>query len=302
MRQSRSLSWLLKAFLTHLEVERGLSPNTLLAYRSDCERFIGSLPQELAEAPEGVREKEVADFLVTERKRERSPTSARRSLAAVRTFFKFLVREGVVPANPARNVDNPRVWARLPAFLRVEEMARLLDGIAASDARYPLRDQAMLELVYASGLRVGELLTLKLESVRPDLGIVRCLGKGSKERIVPVSQRALGCLSRYLEKERPRLVGRRTSDVLFVSRGGRPLGREVIRALLRKYALQAGLAGRVTPHTLRHSFATHMIQGGADLRVVQEMLGHARVDTTEIYTHLDRGDLRATIKRYHPRG
>ena len=157
-------------------------------------------------------------------------------------------------------------------------------------------------MIYAAGLRVGEVTTLTVESLRSDLGILRCFGKGSKERIVPVSRSAMAAVQRYVEVERPRLVRRSKTDLLFVSRGGKGLGREVVNAFLKKYAMIAGISGSITPHTLRHSFATHMIQRGADLRVVQEILGHVKVDTTEIYTHLNNFDLRSTIKKYHPRG
>ncbi len=297
-----SLPALLESFLTHLEVERGLSPNTTAAYRGDCRRFIAGLPSGLALAPQRVTEKEVFEFLVAERKRGCGVTSVRRSLAALRTFFRFLVRERTTETNPARNLENPRTWARLPSFLQVDEVKRLLEAVEKHPSRYPLRDAALLELVYATGLRVGEVTALTLESLRPDLGILRCFGKGSKERIVPVSRRAIAAVKRYLEAERPRLIRRSATDLLFVSRGGKPLGREVVRAFLRKYALLAGLPGRITPHTLRHSFATHMIQRGADLRVVQEILGHVKVETTEIYTHLNKSDLKAAHKKYHPRG
>lgn len=297
-----SFDALLKAFLVHLDVERGLSKHTLAAYADDCRRFFASLADGAATSPEAAHEKEIFDFLVSERKRGRNVTSVRRSLAGLRTFFRFLVRERVVATNPARNLENPRTWERLPCFLQIDEVSRLLKAAVENPSRHPRRDLALLELVYACGLRVGEATALKLESVRHDLGILRVFGKGSKERIVPVSRRALRAVSDYRDVERPRLVQRAATDLLFVSRGGKPLGREVVNAFLKKYAALAGLAGNVTPHTLRHSFATHMIQGGADLRVVQEILGHAKVDTTEIYTHLDNGDLRATIKKYHPRG
>ncbi len=299
---SHTIPSLLRAFLVHLDVERGLSNNTLAAYKSDCELFIGSLRDGLSSTPERVGEKEIFDFLVSERQRGRDVTSVRRGLAALRTFFKFLVRERVVSSNPARNIENPRTWERLPSFLRVDEMKRLLEAVEDHPSRHPLRDLALLELVYASGLRVGEVITLTVESLRPDLGILRCFGKGSKERIVPVSRRAMEAVRQYVEVERPRLVRRSATDLLFVSKGGKQLGREVVNAFLKKYAMLAGLSGKITPHTLRHSFATHMIQGGADLRVVQEILGHVKIDTTEIYTHLNNQDLRATIKKYHPRG
>jgi integrase/recombinase XerD len=297
-----SLPVLLESFLTHLLVERGLSPHTCAAYRADCERFLAGLPPGSLSAPEHIRESEVFDYVVSERKRGRGVTSVRRSLSALRTFFRFLIRERVLETNPAHDLENPRTWSRLPSFLLIEEVRRLFEAAREHPSRYPLRDSAILELTYATGLRVGEITTLELDSLRSDLGILRCLGKGSRERIVPVSKRSMSSVKEYVEKERPRLVRRCKTDLLFVSRGGKPLGREVIAAFMKKYALLAGLPGPVTPHTLRHSFATHMIQGGADLRIVQEILGHVNVETTEIYTHLNKTDLKAAHKKYHPRG
>jgi integrase/recombinase XerD len=244
----------------------------------------------------------VFEYIVSERKRGCGVTSVRRSLSALRTFFRFLIRERVVETNPARDLENPRTWSRLPSFLLIEEVRRLLDAVRKYPSRHPLRDSALLELTYATGLRVGEVTTLKLDSLRSDLGILRCLGKGSRERIVPVSKRSIALVKEYIDRERPRLVRRCQTDLLFVSRGGKPLGREVVASFMKKYALLAGLPGSITPHPLRHSFATHMIQRGADLRIVQEILGHVKVETTEIYTHLNKTDLKAAHKKYHPRG
>lgn len=293
---------LAEAFIAHLSVERGLSPNTCEAYRAECRRFAEGLREGLIGSPEKITERDVFEFLVSERKRGRGVTSVRRSLSALRTFFRFLVRERVVPSNPARMLENPRVWARLPSVMQIGEVSRLLDAVKEHPSRYPLRDAALLELLYATGLRVGEVISLKLEGLRSDLGILRCLGKGSRERIVPVSARAIGAISTYVREERPRLTKRRDPGLIFVSRGARPLGREVVRAMLQKYARLAGLPGRITPHTLRHSFATHMVQRGADLRIVQEILGHVKVETTEIYTHLNKSDLKSAHKKFHPRG
>jgi integrase/recombinase XerD len=290
------------SFLEHLRLERGLSPNTLAAYEGDVRRFLESLPPDLLFAPGRIGEKQVFDYIVAERRRGRDVASVRRSLSALRTFFRFLIRERTTASNPAREIENPRSWVRLPSYLRPEEVRRLLGAVSEEISRYPHRDAALLELVYATGLRVGEVTTLRLDSIRPDLGILKCLGKGSRERIVPVSRSALEAVDRYLEKERPRLVRGTRTDLLFVSRAGKPLGREDVRAFLRKYAHAAGIASRLTPHTLRHSFATHMVQNGADLRIVQEILGHVKVETTEIYTHLSKHDLKAAHRKFHPRG
>jgi integrase/recombinase XerD len=293
---------LAEAFITHLSVERGLSQNTCEAYRAECRRFAEGLSDELLCAPRKITERDVFGFLVSERKRGRGVTSVRRSLSALRTFFRFLVRERVVPSNPARMLENPRVWARLPSVLQISEVSRLIDAAKEHPSRYPLRDAALLELLYATGLRVGEVTSLEMGGLRSDLGILRCVGKGSRERIVPVSARAIEAVARYVREERPRIVRLHDSRLIFVSRGAKPLGREVVRAMIQKYARLAGLPGKITPHTLRHSFATHMVQRGADLRIVQEILGHVKVETTEIYTHLNKSDLKAAHRKFHPRG
>ena len=292
----------LQAFLTHLSLERGLSDHTVSAYDNDCRAFLAGLPASMLAKPEAIAEPSIFDYLIEQRRAGKSVVSVKRGLSALRTFFRFLVQTGVTTHNPTRDLESPRSWVRLPTVLQVDQVHRLLDAVTTSDSRYPLRDAALLELMYATGLRVGEVTSLQLDSLRPDLGILRCLGKGSKERIVPVTGRAITAIQSYLETERPRQVRRQATEYLFVSRGGKPLGREVVAALLRKYALLAGLPIKVTPHTLRHSFATHLLRGGADLRVVQELLGHAKVETTEVYTHLSSTDLKAAHQKFHPRG
>ncbi len=298
----RPLCSLLDAFLAYLEIERGLSPNTIDAYRQDGTNFLESLSDGLVNNPSLLVEKDVFNFLVSERQRGRSVSSVRRSLSAVRTFLRFLVRERVVDTNPAQNLESPRTWKHLPDILEVEEVNRLLNAVEEHPSRFPRRDRAILELAYATGLRVSELCHLTVPSIRKDLGILHCLGKGSRERVVPINRSSIEAVTAYEETERPRLARLRKTDVLFLSRGGRPLGREVVRALLRRYCRAAGLSGTISPHTLRHSMATHLLRGGADLRVVQEILGHVNVATTEIYTHIERSELKAAHKKFHPRG
>jgi integrase/recombinase XerD len=298
----RPLSQLLESFLTYVEVERGLSRNTVAAYAIDGENLLRSLPEDVVADPASLVEKHVFDFLVSERRRGRSVSSVRRSLSAVRTFLRFLVREGVLRANPAANLDNPKTWKYLPSVLEVPEIERLVRAVEEHPSRFPRRDRAIVELIYATGLRVSEAMNLKPNAIHRDLGVLRCLGKGSRERVVPISRTALAAIEAYEREERPRLAQRGRSDLLFLSRGGKALGREVVRALLLKYARIAGIPGRISPHTLRHSLATHLIRGGADLRIVQEILGHAKVETTEIYTHIERSELKAAHRKYHPRG
>jgi integrase/recombinase XerD len=300
--QARGLDDLIPAFLAHLALERALSPHTVAAYGRDLARFTRSLPPALKADAAAIEERDVFQFMVADRREGRATPSIRRALAALRTFFRFLALEGLLRKNPARLLEAPRGWRRLPNVLQPEEVNRLLSAVGQPPARHPLRDRALLELIYATGLRVSEASGLALSQVHWDLGVVRCLGKGGRERIVPVTRTALGALSAYLEKERPGRARATASDRIFLSRSGKGLGREVIAAIVKRAVVRAGLAGRVTPHTLRHSFATHLLAGGADLRLVQEILGHQKIETTEIYTHLDRSELKAAHRKYHPRG
>jgi len=292
---------LLRTFLTHLEVERGLSPHTIDAYRRDLDHFVCFVAGE--ESPSrGIDASTLFEFLMSERQRGRDVRSVRRSLSALKTFFRFLRRERVLSSNPAAHIENPRMWQELPNVLSEEEVRRLLQAVEEFPSRYPLRDRALLEMLYGTGLRVSELTGLHETDLRFDLGILRCLGKGRKERVVPVSRICRQAVDQYLREERPRLAHGRSTDLVFLSRSGKALGREVVRNLIVKYARLAGLPGTITPHTLRHSFATHLLRGGADLRVLQEILGHSKLKTTEIYTHVEKSDLKKEHRKYHPRG
>lgn len=297
-----SLPSFLDSFLAYLQVERGFSPHTVAAYRQDLRSFLALLAEEDVRSPREIREAHVFQFLVSERQRGREVSSVRRSLSSLKSFFRFLVRGRILDENPATNIETPRTWKHLPDVLEVQEVERLLAVIDEQASRYPRRDRAILELAYATGLRVSEICHLRVSDLRRDLGILCCLGKGSRERVVPVSETCWSALSDYLEEERPRLARRRPTEFLFLTRSGNPLGREVVSAMIFKYARLAGLPGRITPHTLRHSMATHLIRGGADLRAVQEILGHVKLETTEIYTHIERSDLKHTHRKYHPRG
>jgi len=300
--QAAGIPELIPAFLAHLEVERGLSPHTVIAYRRVLCRFARGLAPEARSDVGVVGEREIFEFMVRDRKEGRDPASIRQAMAALRTFFRFLSLTGQATRNPARLLDTPRTWRHLPSVLQPKEVARLLEAVRAHPSRYALRDRALLELIYATGLRVSEAASLTLKEIHWDLGIVRTRGKGGRERIVPVTKTALRALRTYLERERPRRVGAAGTELVFLSRSGKALGREVINAILKRAARKAGVAGHVSPHTLRHSFATHLLAGGADLRLVQELLGHAKIVTTEIYTHIDRSELKAAHKKFHPRG
>ena len=229
-----------------------------------------------------------------------APTSIARAVSATRGFFKFLMLDGHIKSHPAEDLDTPQRFSYLPKFLTEDEINRLL---AAPDISTPegIRDRAILEIMYASGLRVSELVTLKVSQVSRDMGVVRVLGKGSKERLVPLGRAAINALQTYLREARPGLAGSEADGVVFLNAQGRPLTRMGVWKILRKHVQAAGLEKRVTPHTLRHSFATHLLEGGADLAAVQEMLGHADISTTQIYTHVDREYLRDVHRKFHPR-
>ena len=286
-------------FLEHLVVERGLAQNSLEAYRRDLARYGGYLTGRRKRVT-SLDRAEIPRYLLALREAGLSSRSVARHLSAIRQFHRFLVREGHAADDPTAHLDSPRPWRRLPAVLSSQEVEHLL---APREARTPqaLRDCAMLELLYASGLRVSELVGLRLADLDLAVGIVRVLGKGDKERLVPLGDAAAESLRTYLSRGRPRLEKRRPCPHLFLGRHGRGLTRQMFWLVLKRYVRAAGITKPVTPHTLRHSFATHMLERGADLRSVQLMLGHADIGTTQIYTHVTRAHLKAIYDKHHPR-
>jgi integrase/recombinase XerD len=291
---------LIDSFIEYLALECGVAENTQLAYRSDLGKLADHLRRK-SRRPESVTTTVILGFLVELKDRGYSVATIARTLAAVRMFYRFLALEGLIEQNVTTALDSPKLWRRLPSVLSPDDVDSLL---AAPDSATPLglRDKALLELLYATGVRASEVASLDIDSLHYDYGYLRCMGKGSRERVVPVAKAALELVRRYALEIRPRLLRGRPSAALFVSRTGRRLQRLTIWRLVRKYARQAGIAKRVSPHTLRHSFATHMLAGGADLRSVQEMLGHASIATTQLYTHVDRERIKEIHRRYHPRG
>jgi integrase/recombinase XerD len=288
------------SFLGHLSAERGLSPHTVRAYRRDLETFSGFLEGRDRDFPSAERE-DVTAFLADESRRGLSWSTISRRLAAIRTFFKFLEAEGEIEESPARDVPMPRKGERLPKTLREKEVEDLLERGPGADA-LEARDRAMLELLYAAGLRASELTGLKVSDVNFEYGFIRARGKGRKERIVPVGGKALEALETYLATVRKKQDGRLASDApLFASRKGGALGREAIFRRVKKAAARAGFLKKVSPHVLRHSFASHLVKRGADLRSVQEMLGHSSVATTQIYTHVESRWLKDLHAKFHPR-
>lgn len=288
------------AFLQHLAAERGLASSSVEAYARDLARFAGHLEAHGVGRPEDITADHVRGFLHALERAGLGARSRARRLAAVRGLFRFLVREHVLAASPASDITGGRLGGRLPRSIGRQETEDLL--AAPEQGALALRDTAMLELVYAAGLRVSEVVRLRGEQVNLEAGFVRVVGKGSKERVVPVGTRARSALLEYLAEARPTLAGRRASPYLFLTVRGRPMSRIRFWQIVRHYALRAGVPGKVSPHTLRHAFATHLVEGGADLRAVQTMLGHADITTTQIYTHVARERLREVHRKFHPRG
>jgi integrase/recombinase XerD len=289
-----------QSFLEYLRLECGASENTIAAYRRDLAKFHEFLERASVRELPGIRPPHITRFLRREVERGRSAASAARYLAAVRSYLRFLVSEGAIRSSSAESIEAPSLWHRLPVVLSPTEVDRLL---AAPDGDRPLviRDKAMLETLYATGARATEVVSLAPDGVDLGIGYARVFGKGRKERIVPLGRPAIASIRRYLHEARGRLAARRDGGTLFLSRTGRRVGRERLWEIVRHYARAAGIDKDVHPHTLRHSFATHLLGGGADLRVVQEMLGHANIRTTELYTHLDASRLRTVHATYHPR-
>ena len=297
-----SLNQQLEEFFSYLQLERGLSVTTLASYRVDLRLFQAYLQTRQIGSLTRVRLVHIQEFLhhLRTQSPQRTPSTVARKLAAVKGLFRFLQAPHVVERNPTAFIETPRLWRRLPVTLRAEEVVRLLDAVEPEGLGR--RDQALFELLYGAGLRVSELVGLDVEQVNFEAGFLRCIGKGNKERIVPLGQKAREALLRYLQDVRPRLVQRRpASRAVFVNRRGGRMTRQRVWQLIKRAARRGSLSEKIGPHTLRHSFATHLLERGADLRTVQELLGHANISTTQRYTHVDRARLKAIHETYHPR-
>ncbi len=286
-------------YLNHLRAERGLSPNTVSAYRSDLQK-LQAWAASREQAIESIKPRDVAAFLAHLRALGLSARSAGRAVHAIRGFFRFLVREEKLSEDPMENIRSPRPFKPLPRFLNRVQVEALLQ---APDLSTPLglRDKAILETMYASGLRASEVTHLKTENIDPDIGLLRIFGKGRKERLVPIGSSALGAILSYEQEGRPTLLKKKKTRELFLNHAGGGLSRMGLWLIVRRHALAVGVAGILTPHVLRHSFATHLLENGADLRALQAMLGHADISTTEIYTHVTRERLRQVFDKFHPR-
>jgi integrase/recombinase XerD len=291
-------------FLSYLRVEKGLAQNTILAYGRDLKRFSVFLAKRRKHDAADVTREDVVDFLSGLYQEKLDSRSVARFLVSIRSFYKYLMIEERVTVDPTENLESPRIRQSLPTYLRVEEVDRLL---AAPNVATPigLRDRAMLEVFYSTGLRVSEVLNLRISDIDMRIGCVRCIGKGDKERLVPIGRKAISAVEEYLATSRPQFarpgIPPPHNQILFLARSGRRLSRVTIWKILHDYGTQLGLRGRLTPHKLRHSFATHLLERGADLRSVQLMLGHADISTTQIYTHVVEERLKQVYKAHHPR-
>ena len=290
---------LVKRFLDYIFVECGLAGATVTAYQRDLGEFWNHLVTRGVE-PADISMEDVQEHLIDLQQRGLVVSSIARHLAAIKVFLRHLYAERVLRRDLASLIESSKRWRTIPDTVRYNQVEALL---AAPDPReeFYLRDRALLELLYATGMRVSEVVDLTLEQINLRLGYVRCIGKGRKERIIPVGRTAIAAVEEYLEYLRPRLLGDRSVSAIFLSRTGRPLDRTNMWRLVRKYAITAGVDKPLSPHTLRHCFATHLLSGGADLRIVQELLGHADVTTTQVYTHVDEAQLKRVHREYHPR-
>lgn len=292
---------LLKRYFNYLLIERGVAQNTLEAYGRDLRRYFQFLQQKGITDLQEVKPEVIIEYLVQIKGDGLSANSMNRALAALRGLYKFLIQEKIIGQSPLVNIELAKAWMRLPDTISKEEMNTILIQ-PGNETATAMRDTAMLELLYATGIRVSELINLTMNSINWQVGFLVVMGKGSKERIVPIGKTAYDCARLYVDKARPQFMQKKITDVLFLNRFGAKFTRQGLWKIVARYAQKAGLQKKVHPHTFRHSFASHLLEGGADLRTVQVMLGHADISTTQIYTHITRERLREVHKKYHPRG
>lgn len=291
---------LLTKYLDYLLIERGVAANTLESYGRDLSRFVLFIEESGITDIKKIKPEDIVGYLTRIRDEGLAANSMNRSLAALRGFYKYLLREKIIEENPLANIELAKVWMKLPDTISKEEMKNILEQPGdQNDAS--IRNTAMLELLYATGVRVSELINLTMNSINWQVGFLIVMGKGSKERIVPIGKIAYDCTRRYVDEVRPKLMQKRNTDVLFLNRFGNKFTRQGFWKIVVAYAKKAGLQKKVYPHTFRHSFASHLIEGGADLRTVQVMLGHSDISTTQIYTHVTRDHLKEVHKKFHPR-
>lgn len=290
----------MKDFIYYLSVERGLADNTLESYQRDLKKYLQFLQLQNVKDFSSTSRTLISQYLLQERNKGLSPSTLSRNLASIRSFYQFLVMEHIIQDNPAIELESPKTEKKLPRVLSFQDMEILLEQPKNKET-IGMRDKAMLELLYATGIRVSELVHLNINNLNIKMGFVRCEGKGNKERMIPLGTLAIRSLQDYLLNGRSRLVKQMEEKALFINQHGKRLTRQGFWKILKKYALKAGISSEITPHTLRHSFATHLLENGADLRSVQEMLGHADISTTQIYTQVTRQKIKEVYNQTHPR-
>lgn len=290
----------LQSFIHYLTVEKGLSKNTLESYKRDLKQFVAYLRKSEQSKIEEISRQNIVSYLMVLREQGKATSTISRSMASIRAFFQFLLRDQKIISDPSIHLETPKIERRLPKVLSIAEVEALLQAPQSSTA-FGQRDRAMLELLYATGIRVSELISLSLEDVHLQMGFVKCLGKGSKERVIPLGRVAIESLEQYIQVGRHKLDKKKRSKALFLNHHGNPISRQGFWKIIKKHAKDAGIEKDIMPHTIRHSFATHLLENGADLRSVQEMLGHADISTTQIYTHVTKTRLKDVYSKAHPR-
>jgi integrase/recombinase XerD len=291
---------LIERFIHYLAVERGLALNTLQSYQRDLISYVEFLQKQNVRDLNQTRRANIIAYLADLQRKGRATSTISRNLASLRAFYGFLLRDGLIDGDPTVNLESPKIEKRLPKVLTVQEVEKLLESPDTGTIA-GLRDKAMLELLYATGIRVSELVALNLSDVNLNMGFLKCYGKGSKERIIPLGSVALKFLSDFVMRSRSQMLRDQAEESLFLNHHGQRLSRQGFWKIIKKYAQEARIDKEITPHTLRHSFATHLLENGADLRAVQEMLGHADISTTQIYTHLTKSRLKEVYAKAHPR-
>ncbi|MFQ5681030.1 MAG: site-specific tyrosine recombinase XerD [Candidatus Omnitrophota bacterium] len=291
---------LIEAFLNYISVERGLSNNTISAYRRDLDKYAAYLRQRKISSFGDARSDDISDFMFVRKDAGITPSSISRGLVAIKTFYRFLLRERILLDDPTAVMDAPKMWKRIPEVMSLKEVEALMLAPDLKDAQ-GIRDRAILEMLYATGMRASEVVNLRIEDVNLEVGFVRCFGKGRKERIVPIGKKSEQSLLHYLSNARPTLERPGAGSYVFLTRLGKRMSRQYLWKIIVRYARKAEIKRAVKPHTLRHSFATHLLERGADLRSVQEMLGHSDISTTQIYTHIHKDRLKSIHRRFHPR-
>jgi len=291
---------LIDTFLSYLSVERGLSNNTISSYRDDLNFYIDFLSAQHVDALSKIVKNDITNFMLNQKDKGISANSIARRLAAIRMFHRFLSRERILKTDPTSLIDSPKLWKKIPETLSLNEVEVLLGQPDLRD-KQGIRDRAILETLYATGMRVSEAVNLKLAGVNLEIGFLRCIGKGNKERIIPLGKKAIASIKRYTEASRNSFLKKKESDFLFLNRSGNKISRQSLWKMIKRYARGARIKKPMKPHILRHTFATHLLERGADLRSVQEMLGHSNISTTQIYTHINKDRLKTIHRMFHPR-